>query len=90
MQRAGAEVEVLAYAADVERVRFDLDAYRRALGDRPIGVTMRPSPPDCVEPGNLAAKVRLARELGMTRLDFYHYGFLRLGALDWIHAAIEA
>ena len=90
LQRAGAEVEVLAYAADVERVRFDLDAYRRALGDRPIGVAMRPSPPDCVEPGKLAAKVRLARELGMTRLDFYHYGFLRLGALDWIHAAIEA
>ena len=40
--------------------------------------------------GNLAAKVRLARELGVARVDFYHYGFLRLGALDWIRAAIEA
>ena len=51
---------------------------------------MRPSPPDCVAPENLAAKVRLARELGVTRVDFYHYGFVRLGALDWIRAAIEA
>ena len=90
LQQAGAEVEVLGYAADVERVRFDLDAYRRELGECPLSVALRPSPPDCVEPGNLAAKVRLARELGVTRVDFYHYGFLRLGALDWIRAAIEA
>ena len=33
---------------------------------------------------------RLARELGVTRVDFYHYGFVHLGALDWIRAAIEA
>ena len=90
IQQAGAEVEVLAYAADVERVRFDLEAYRRELGDSRLSVALRPSPPDCVQPENLAAKVRLARELGVTRVDFYHYGFLRLGALDWIRAAIEA
>lgn len=89
LQQVGSEVEVLGYAADVERVRFDLDAYRRDLGDCPLAVAMRPSPPDCAAPGNLAAKVRLARELGVTRVDFYHYGFLRLGALDWIRAAIE-
>lgn len=90
LQRAGAEVEVLGYAADVDRLRFDLEAYRGALGDCPLAVAMRPSPPDCVEPENLAAKVRLARELGVTRVDFYHYGFVHLGALDWIRAAIEA
>ncbi len=90
LHEAGAEVEVLGYAADVERVRFDLDAYRQALGECPLSVALRPSHPDCVEPENLAAKVRLARELGVTRVDFYHYGFLRLGALDWIRAAIEA
>jgi hypothetical protein len=89
LQQVGSEVEVLGYAADVERVRFDLDAYRRDLGDCPLAVALRPSPPDCADPGNLAAKVRLARELGVTRVDFYHYGFLRLGALDWIRAAIE-
>jgi len=89
LQQVGSEVEVLGYAADVERVRFDFDAYRRELGDCPLAVAMRPSPPDCADPGNLAAKVRLARELGVTRVDFYHYGFLRLGALDWIRAAIE-
>lgn len=89
LEQAGAEIEVLGYAADVERVRFDLDAYSRELGDCPVGIALRPSPPDCDEPANLAAKVRLARELGVRRVDFYHYGFLRLEALDWIRAALE-
>lgn len=90
LQQACTEVEVLGYAADVERLRFDLEAYRRDLGDCPVSVALRPSPPDCVAPENLTAKVRLARELGVARVDFYHYGFVRLEALDWIRAAVEA
>ena len=58
------EVQVLAYAADVERVRLDLEAYRGALGDAPLSVVVRPTSPDCESPENLAAKVALARELG--------------------------
>ncbi len=84
------EVEVLGYAAEIDRVRFDLEAYRTVLGDTPVAVALRPSPPDCHEPGNLAEKVRLAKELGVRRVDFYHYGFLRLEALDWVRAALEA
>ena len=38
-----------AYAADVDRVRLDLEAYRGALGDCPVAVALRPSPPDCDE-----------------------------------------
>ena len=37
---------------------------------------------------NLAAKVALARERGLERRDFYHYGFCRLQALDWIQQAL--
>ena len=90
LQRACSEVEVLGYATDVERLRFDLEAYRRDLGDCPVSVALRPCSPDCVTPANLTAKVRLARELGVARVDFYHYGFFRLEALDWIRAAVEA
>ena len=90
LRRACAEIEVLGYAADVERVQFDLEAYRRDLGDCPVAVALRPSPPDCVTLENLAAKVRLARDLGVARVDFYHYGFVRLQALDWIRSALEA
>lgn len=90
LERVCPEVEVLGYAADVERVRLDLDAYRSVLAQRPIAVALRPSPPDCEAPENLAAKLRLARELEVARVDFYHYGFVRLEALDWIRAAIEA
>lgn len=84
------EIEVLGYAADVERLRRDLGAYRSQLGGARLSLALRPSPPDCDSPENLAAKVGLARELGVARIDFYHYGFLRLEALDWIRSALEA
>ena len=80
---------VLAYAADVDRVRLDLEAYERELSGLPVTVCLRPSPPDCESVDNLAAKLALARELGLTGVHFYHYGFLRLEALDMIRAAME-
>jgi hypothetical protein len=81
---------VLAYADDVERVRLDLAAYSRALGGLEMSVCLRPSRPDCESVENLAAKLALARELGLAGVHFYHYGFLRLEALDMIRAALEA
>jgi hypothetical protein len=90
LARVCSEVEVLAYAADVDRVRLDLETYREVLGQEALAVALRPSPPDCETPENLAAKLRLARELGVARADFYHYGFVRLEALDWIREAVEA
>src|SRR5262249_47527350 len=83
------EGQVLAYAADVERVRLDLEAYRSGPGDATVSVVLRPIPPDCDDADNLAAKLALARELG-TWAGIYHYGFLRLETLDLIRAALEA
>jgi hypothetical protein len=82
------EVLVLGYAADVERVRLDLEAYRRALADATLSVVFRPMPPDCETAENLAAKLALARELALTWAGIYHYGFLRLEALDLIRDAL--
>jgi hypothetical protein len=90
LERVCPEVEVLGYAADVERLRLDLETYGHILEGRPFSVALRPSPPDCESAENLAAKLGLARELGAARVDFYHYGFVRLEALDWIRAAIDA
>jgi hypothetical protein len=81
------EVHVLGYAAEVERVRLDLETYRRTLADATLSVVFRPTPPDCETAENLAAKLALARELGLTWVGIYHYGFLRLEALDLIHEA---
>lgn len=86
--RACHEVEVAGYAAAPCRLRLDLETYRQQLGDCPIAVALRPSPPDCDSSENLAEKVRLAHELGVARLEFYHYGFVSLDALDWIRAAV--
>jgi hypothetical protein len=78
-------IEAIGYAADPERLRFDLGAY----GEAAVSVVLRPMLPDCDSAANLRAKVELARELGLRRVDFYHYGFMRLDALDWIRAALE-
>jgi hypothetical protein len=44
--------------------------------------------PDCDSPANLAAKLAILRERGVAWADFYHYGFMRLDALDWIREAL--
>jgi hypothetical protein len=90
LERVCHEVEVLGYAAEVDRLRLDLEAYRIVLAGSAPAVALRPSPPDCEDPDNLAQKLALARELGVRRVAFYHYGFVRLEALDWIRSAIEA
>jgi hypothetical protein len=74
----------MGYAADPERIRTDLDAY----GDAAVSVIFRPTAPDCESPDDLRAKVELVRQRGLRRADFYHYGFMRLDALDWIRAAL--
>ena len=81
---------VLGYAADVGRVKLDLETYRAILADATLSVALRPCPPDCETPETLAAKLTLAREVGLTWAGIYHYGFLRLEALDLIRAAVDA
>jgi hypothetical protein len=79
-------LEAIGYAADPARLRFDLEAYRALGGD--LSVVLRPMPPDCDSAENLREKVSLARELGLRRVDFYHYGLMRLDALDLIGEAL--
>jgi hypothetical protein len=83
-------LEAIGYASDPDRLRFDLEAYRAVVRDGALGVVLRPVPPDTDSTENLRAKVDLARELGLTRVDFYHYGLMPLGALDRIRAAVSA
>jgi hypothetical protein len=81
---ACAGIEAMGYAAAPERIRGDLDVY----GDAAVSVIYRPSTPDCDSEEAVRVKVDLARDRGMTRVDFYHYGLMRLDALDWIRAAL--
>jgi hypothetical protein len=88
---ACAAFEAIAYAADPERVRLDLAAYRDRLpGGGRLSAAMRPMLPDCDSSENLAAKLRLAAELGVERVDLYHYGFAPLSVLDRIRDAVDA
>jgi hypothetical protein len=77
-------IQAMGYAPEPERVRSQLESY----ADAAVSAVLRPMPPDCDSPENLRAKVEHARELGLSRVDFYHYGFMRLDALDWIRAAL--
>ncbi len=84
-------VEATGYAADPDRLGFDLDAYGALVADPSrLGLVLRPMPPDCRSAGNLAAKVALARERGLGRVDFYHYGFCRLRSLDWVRESLAS
>jgi hypothetical protein len=87
---AVADIEAVGYAADPERVRFDLEAYRSMLGDdSELSVALRPMYPDCDDADNLIAKLRHASDLGVTRADFYHYGFMPLSMLDRLRSAMD-
>ena len=84
--RASAGIEAIGYAADPERVRGDLDAY----GGAAVSLILRPAIPDCESADNLRTKIDLARERGLRRVDFYHYGLMRLDALDLVREALSA
>jgi hypothetical protein len=83
------QVEAIGYAADPERLRLDLTAYRSIIGpDKRLSVIMRPMAPDCDSSQNLSSKLAVAGELGVAEAGFYHYGFMRLRSLDLIRAAL--
>jgi hypothetical protein len=83
-------VEAIGYAADPQRLRFDLDAYRGLMGaSGELSVILRPMAPDCESSQNLAAKLDVARANGASSAGFYHYGFMRLDALDLIADALQ-
>lgn len=84
------QVEAIGYAADPERLRFDLTAYRSAIGpEGKLSAILRPMAPDCDSAGNLAAKLAVAREGGVAEAGLYHYGFMRLESLDLIRDALH-
>ncbi len=84
-------IEATGYAVDPDRLSLDLDAYQTLVADTSrLGLMLRPMPPDCRSADNLVAKVALARERGLKRIDFYHYGFCRLRSLDWIRESLTA
>lgn len=87
---AGHGLATIGYARDPARLRLDLDAYRALVPpDRALSVALRPMRPDCDGPANLRAKIDILREGGVAWADFYHYGFMRLDALDWIKEALH-
>ena len=84
------DLEILAYAADTAWIAGDIAAYRKLLGDGPrLIAALRPTAPDSTTVENLRSKVELAAQAGIHRLDFYHYGLMRLDALDRIRLALH-
>lgn len=84
------ELEMMSYAADPAWIAGDIAAYRSVLGQRAgLSAAVRPTPPDCDSVENLAEKLTLLSGAGVRRVDFYHYGMMRLEALDRIRAALS-
>jgi len=82
-------VSVPAYARSRERVAAELAYYAGRPGHAGLGALLRPMAPDCDSAENLCAKLDAVRAAGARRVDFYSYGFMPLGSLDWIAAAMD-
>ncbi len=81
-------LEVLAYRASPAEAA-DLWWARHRLGERAhLHVVLRPAYPDTADEANLAAKVRLVKEIGAEGISFYNYGHVRAGHLAWIKRAL--
>jgi hypothetical protein len=81
---------VLGYFADSDRLKREIGAYQQRLpAGQQIEAVLRPMPPDSRGAEQLAARVALLRRHGVRDIDFYHYGLMRLEALDWIEHALR-
>jgi hypothetical protein len=84
-------MSVLGYVREPNALRRDLEAYRRAIGvERRLSVALRPMPPDCFSPAELAQKIAVLGDFGTDWVEFYHYGFMRLENLEWIAEALTS
>jgi hypothetical protein len=84
-------VGMLGYFADVDRLAHEIRAYQSLLpGAGRLEVVVRPMPPDSQSATDLATKVLALWNQGIEEVDFYHYGLMRLEALDWIRSALRA
>src|SRR5207248_7918712 len=83
---------VLGYFADTDRLEREIGAYQQHLppASQQIEAILRPMAPDSASAQELAAKVALLRRHGVPDIDFYHYGLMRLEALDWIAYALRS
>ncbi|HUG30768.1 MAG TPA: hypothetical protein VMQ65_09695 [Candidatus Limnocylindria bacterium] len=87
---ASDDIEILGYAADPAWIAGDMAAYREVLGPGPrLVVALRPTAPDSTSVDNLRVKIELAERHAVSRVDFYHYGLMRLDALDRIRQALH-
>jgi hypothetical protein len=82
---AADRIEVAGYTVSPDRLRLDLEEYRRAVGERTsLALILRPMEPDCASADNLEEKLQIATEFGVEHVSFYHYGFMRLVSLDLV------
>lgn len=92
--------QLLGYARDPRRVRTDAEAYRVALGagsgpapgagEPPdLRCALRPGRPDCASGANLAQKLAVLADSGVSGVDFYHYGLSPRQALDRVHRVLR-
>ena len=83
------EFEVLGYAAETPQIERTVTEYGEAIAGRAgMAVALRPMWPDTAGAAELRNRVQIAADRGASRVDFYHYGLMPAGSLDWIGAAL--
>lgn len=85
------EFEVLGYATETAAIDQTVTEYGAAIGGRAeLAVALRPMWPDTPNAAELSDRVQVAADRGASRVDFYHYGLMPAGSLDWVGAAMAS
>ena len=80
-------VLALGYMKDGEALRPYLDALQRQLGPRALTLGLHVGMPESGGKKEFLSRVAAARSLGIDSYNFYHYGFVPRGYIDWIPEA---
>jgi hypothetical protein len=99
--RCGCDPAALAKASDglvlcvydrsPEKVGNDLAASRAAIGpDLHLGTGMRVFYPEMQGPEDLVSRSVAAAKAGASEINYYNYGLVPAGRLDWVRAATDA
>jgi hypothetical protein len=78
----------LGYIRDAGALREPLATIQRQLGTNQLTLGMQAGMPESGGKDEFLGRVSTARALGITRFNFYHYGFIPLAHIDWIAEAL--
>ena len=78
----------MGYVKDGEALRDPLATLQQQVGSAEITLGFQVGLPESGGKKELLERMSVAREMGIKSFNFYNYGFVPLGNLQWIKEAV--